>query len=386
MIEIEKLWEQIDASVRRLEGRECPLEEAAGCVTAEPVRALVAQPGFDQSAMDGFAFAETAPGRCNVAGTVAAGDLTSGLRVTAGIAARIMTGALLPEGTRAVARQEDCETDGQSVSLKPGVALREGVNIRSRGGVFQPGEQILAEGVKVTPGAVALLISAGRESLRVIPRTRVLHLVTGSELVQAGGELRPGQVHDSNGPMISGLLHNCGTTGGSRRLGDDRDALLRAVSTFDGDLLLVSGGSGPGERDFTTHALEAAGFVIHVSRINSRPGGPLVFATRGRTVAFGLPGNPLSHWVCFHAFVRRALNRLHGLPAQELTPAALTGDFHGGGDGRRTWMAAIVQMSNGHITAEPLPWKHSGDLMPLAFANGLVLDRLPGGRCNLLIL
>ncbi|MEI8310781.1 MAG: molybdopterin molybdenumtransferase MoeA, partial [Verrucomicrobiota bacterium] len=114
---------------------------------------------------------------------------------------------------------------------------------------------------------------------------------------------------------------------------------------------------------------------VHASRINSRPGRPLIFATRGRQVAFGLPGNPLSHWVCFHAFVTRALARLEGRDIPALINARLAGQLPGAGDGRRTWTPARRQYREGMLYVEPLCWQHSGDLTPLASADALLMDR-----------
>lgn len=372
--EIEQLWEWIDARVPVLPAQIQPLSETIGRINAEPVCATVDQPAHDQSAMDGYAFAEIDPGKCRIMGTVAAGWAGESM-VQPGGAVRIFTGSRLPEGTRCVGRQEDCLADGEFVSLRPGKRLVEEENIRRAGAVFSKGARILERGMKLSAGAAGLLASAGVAAVNVHPAARTLHVATGEELCDVeAGPLATGKIYDSNGPMMEALLRQYGVVPERRRLGDSPTEIGQVVAGFDGDLLLISGGSGPGDHDHTPAALRNAGYEIHASRINSRPGRPLIFATRGGQVAFGLPGNPLSHWVCFHAFVRRALARLHGEPKPDLWEAKLLGPWPGGGDGRRTWTPAIVAPESIGLAARPLPWQHSGDLTPMTSANALILD------------
>ncbi len=371
MMEIEQLWREIDGRVGRLGAARVGLLEALGRVVAEDVVSPVDLPAFDQSAMDGFAFASTTPGVCRIVVTVAAGEKGEGVK--AGEAVRIFTGAPVPSGTVAVARQEDCGREGESVFLLPGVCLAGGDNIRVRGGVCSSGDLLVKAGERISPGIVALLASTGIGWVEAVHRASVLHLVTGDEIVPPGSLLPPGGVHDSNGPMLSALLAENGLEGERVYLGDNAEELTRRAGDFDGDLLLISGGSGPGDRDHTLSALGAAGYAVHAARINSRPGRPLIFATRGRQVVFGLPGNPLSHWVCFQAFVRRAICRFHGLPVPEMHPVRLGAEVGLSGDGRRTWTPGFCRPGENGLEVFPLPWKHSGDLTPLATANALLL-------------
>jgi len=372
MMEIEQLWREIDGRVGRLGAARVGLLEALGRVVAEDVLSPVDLPAFDQSAMDGFAFASITPGVCRIVATVAAGGKKSE-EVGAGRAVRILTGAPVPSGTVAVARQEDCEREGDSVFLLPGVCLAPGDNIRLCGGVYSSGDLLVKAGERISSGIVALLSSAGIGVVGAVCRASVRHLVTGDEIVPPGEALTPGGTHDSNGPMLSALLAENGLEGERVYLGDNAGELARQVGDFAGDLLLISGGSGPGDRDHTLSALHAAGYSVHAARLNSRPGKPLIFATRGRQVVFGLPGNPLSHWVCFQAFVRRAICRFHGLPVPEMQPVRLGAKIDLSGDGRRTWTPGFCRPGENGLEVFPLPWKHSGDLTPLATANALLL-------------
>jgi len=372
MISIEQLWTLIDECVEPRQEQELNLAAALGCVSAKPIVSPTDCPAFDHSAMDGFAFAETAPGPCRVIRENPAGCADPG-RIRPGEAARIFTGASLPVGTVSVARQEDCLHGGDAVRLKDGLSLAQGDNIRRAGDIFRSGSVVLPAGTKVTPGAVGLLAACGVRELNVRALPRILHLSTGSELVEVGHPLTQGKIYDSNGPMIEALLASRNLPVIRKFIPDSADDLTRSVQGFSGDLLLISGGSGPGDHDHTSAALCGAGYTIRASRINSRPGKPLIFATNGRQVAFGLPGNPLSHWVCFQAFVVRALARLAGGLPPELIPVACPTPLAAAGDGRRTWTPARCLYQGGQILVEPLEWKHSGDLTPLVSADALLL-------------
>ena len=385
MMEIEQLWNEIDGRVACLPAGQSGLLEAMHHVAAADVLSPCDLPAFDQSSMDGFAFASTRPGSCRILGTIAAGRPPA-LCVSSGAAGRILTGAVIPEGTAAVARQEDCTVDGETVTLARGVSLMPGENIRRRGGIFQKDDILIASGTRATAGVIALLASAGIEQIPVVGSASVLHLVTGDEIVGSGAALLPGQTYDSNGPMIRALLGELGIVAEQCHLPDDAESLFHKVSTSTADVLLISGGSGPGERDHTLRALESAGFSIHSSRLNSRPGKPLIFATNESRIAFGLPGNPLSHWVCFQAFVKRTICRLHGLPVPEMRTARLTAAIEGDSDRRRTWTPGVLEHRDGREMVRPLPWKHSGDLTPIARADALILDAGKAGDANVMIL
>jgi molybdopterin molybdotransferase len=371
-LSIERVWEEIDARTAPLSAEEIPVSEARGRIVAEPVLARFDQPPFDASAVDGYAVGpEGKGGLYVVVGRRFAGEAPGGA-VHAGEVFRVLTGAPVPEGAAAVMKQEECALEGDAIRLPRVPAAGE--NIRRRGGAFREGSPVLGAGVRIGPGAVALLASAGVDSVRVARRPSVLHLVTGDELVASGQTPGPGQIPDSNGPMIAAFLAEAGASAMTRRVRDDVGKLAGEVGRFWGDLLLISGGAGPGDRDHAAKVLEGAGFALHVARVNSRPGRPMIFATRGRQVAFALPGNPLSHFVCYHAFVRRSLARMAGAEP----PGFLRGRMVGGGvgpsdDGRRTWSPASVCAGGDGPALRSLRWEHSGDLMPLASATALAL-------------
>ncbi len=373
MMEIEQLWNAIDTQVTSLPSESISLQKSNHRVTASDVTATTDQPAFDQSAMDGFAFASATPGECKITDLVAAGA-PSAIQLRRSETVRILTGGVVPDGTFAIEKQEDCIVTGGTVRLRDNTPLAEQKFIRPKAGIFRAGDVILERGKRITPGALALLASAGIAELEVVRRASCLHVVTGDEIVPVGAPLLTGETYDSNGPMLYALLSDAEVSSRAIALRDDRKQLVEVVSDCHPSILLISGGSGPGDRDHTRHALESGGFTIHTHRINSRPGGPLIFATRGAQIAFGLPGNPLSHWVCFHAFVDRAISRLHGQEPAALIKAQVSIPISDSGDGRRTWTPAFLTRDFGNWTATPLPWKHSGDLTPLVRANALILE------------
>lgn len=382
MIEIENLWALIDGHVAPDGGGELALSDSLGSTASESILSPVDSPAFDCSSMDGYALGgHESAGPFRIVCDIPAGSADPGA-VQPGEAARIFTGAPVPTGASCVARQEDCVADGSEVRLRDGLHLGPGENIRRCGGVIRRGAELVTRGAVITPGVVALLSSCGVGRVKARARPRVAHISTGSELVGPDNPLPRGKIYDCNGPMMEALLSSRGIAARSSRMADGFDELAREVAEFGGDMMLLSGGSGPGDHDHARAALEAAGYTVHASRINSRPGKPLIFATRGRQVAFGLPGNPLSHWVCFHAFVSRALSVMEGKPAPAFVEAACVARPALGGDGRRTWTPARQRFDGGRVFVDPLEWKHSGDLSPLASADALLLG-LPNPETKL---
>jgi len=373
MIEIEDLWSRIDEKVSPLGGETVPTIKAGGRCLLERPRASIDFPTFDHSAMDGYAFAEAVPGKCRIVEEIPAGQYPR-IALAPGLAARVFTGAPVPQNAFAIAMQEDCVFDGAQVTPNPEEPLGPGSNIRRRAAIVSAGQTILDPGHVLLPGAVALLSACGVDALRVSRRPVATHIATGSELLLPGEAATLGKIPDSNGPMVEALLDASGIPTTRIRMNDDPAMLTASVESFAGDLLLISGGSGPGDHDHTRRALENAGFTIWSDRVNSRPGKPLLFATRGPRAAFGLPGNPLSHWVCFQAFVRRALDRMEGRPPHSPVETLCSKWEPIPGDGRRPWTPARLVISHGRAESVPLPWLHSGDLSPIAHADALLLD------------
>jgi molybdopterin molybdotransferase len=225
------------------------------------------------------------------------------------------------------------------------------------------------------PGTVGLLASVGCAQLLVSRLPRVLHIATGNEIVLPEQVPAHGQIRDSNSSLIRSFLNQWGVTPEQKRVAEDKNAIHCALRTPRSayDLLLVSGGASVGEHDFTRRLLEEAGFTIHVSKTRARPGKPLIVAQRGGILAFGLPGNPLAHFVCLNLYVRAALEAWSGQSQKtSFQRGQLAEDLPAGGNARETFWPARWQLDGGSAKLMPLRWSSSGDLTALATANALI--------------
>jgi len=369
MLSVDEVWSLIDREVRPLPLVRMPIGQALGRRLAEEIRADADMPAFSRSAIDGYALPEgSAPGWFRVIGEVRPG-MPPFPRPGAGEAVRIFTGSALPESGVGLVMLEDTESDADKVLVRVAATRKY---VRSRGSQAKRGEVMLPAGVVVNAGAVALLASVGATSPLASPEARAVHLVTGSELVAADSEPAPGFIRDSNSPLVAALLAEAGANRSfQRHVSESVEEAVTALENVDADLLLISGGASVGAYDGTMEILKRLGFVVHCSKVKSRPGKPLIFATRGACAAFGLPGNPLSHFVCFHLFVRRALDVMSCRAPQRTISVRIDGEPPQP-DPRETWWPAKVRAEKGLLMAKAIPWKDSSDLTGLAPANALL--------------
>ncbi len=297
-----------------------PLAEALGRTLAEAVTSRDRVPPFDNAAMDGFAVRteDFAGGTATleVRGEVAAGGVPAEA-VRQGTCLRIMTGAPVPDGADAVAPVEWTESEAGRVRINR--APTPGQHVRRAGEDVQPGDTMVEAGAVVTPPVVGMAAALGYPALGVRARPRVAVVATGDELVAAGATPGPGHLRDSNGPALAAQVVSAGGAAlGPLHARDDADD-ARAVlePALRADVLLVSGGVSVGDYDLVKEVLDGLGVAWHFWKVRQRPGKPLAFGTRasgttGRTLVFGLPGNPVSSAVCFEVYVRPALAALLG--------------------------------------------------------------------------
>lgn len=370
----------ISANVRPLDAETVSLADASGRVLRESVRAPEDQPSFDRSSMDGYAVRmDDAATRFSVVDFIRAGDWKP-RELERGQAVQIATGGALPSDGLQVVMKEDVRVESTEI-----VVLRrdEERHIRFRGEDARAGTVLVSEGTILGPGTLALLASVGCVRPTVTRLPRVLHLATGSEIVPPEQTPQRGEIRDSNSTLVRAFLGQWGIAPTQVRVPEDeaqtRSALRHTASGIDqSDLLLLSGGASVGEHDFTRRLLEEFGFTIHVSRTTTRPGKPLIFATRGAVVAFGLPGNPLAHFVCLNLYVRAALEIFRAQPGtSSFSHGVLAQEFQAEANSRETLWPARLALANGGVELTPLPWRSSGDLTSLATANALV--RIPPG-------
>ncbi|HEX4348765.1 MAG TPA: molybdopterin molybdotransferase MoeA, partial [Verrucomicrobiae bacterium] len=262
------------------------LAQAGGRVLRQDVAAREDVPGFDRSAMDGYAIAsDDTSEKFRIVAEIQPGAMPK-RKITRGECARIFTGAPIPAGASQVVMQEDVCIEGEfMVPLK-----RSGVmHIRHRGEDAHKGDLLLKPGTALGAGELALLASLGRTQLKIAPTVRVAHFATGDELVAPDQKVKPGQIRDSNSTLVAALVRQFGgEMVKQERVADDFGLLLKKTRALKKsyDLLLLSGGASVGDYDFGKKLLAALGFKIHFTAINLRPGKPLVFATRGRQAAF----------------------------------------------------------------------------------------------------
>jgi len=358
---------------------EIPLERSLGRVLAEEVRANRDQPPYDVSAMDGFAVrsADLTSGGVllTVIEDIKAGDLPT-KTVVSGQCARIMTGAPVPSGADAVIRVED--TRMLSVdSVEISVPVTAGNDIRVRGENMREGEVVLQAGTEISPGVIGLLATVKRASVPVTCRPRVAILSSGDELEALDDPFDAGKIPESNSFALMAQVQALGIE--PVRLGIARDDPAE-LATFlrqglDYDVLLVSGGSSVGVHDHVRPTLEALGVTLHFWRVEMKPGHPLVFGTRGGTLVFGLPGNPVSSMVCFEQFVLPALRRMMGHPTafRRSIRATLAHPIKHRPGRMEFVRVTLASADDGRLVATSTGSQSSGDLCSMARADGLLV-------------
>ncbi|HWE82944.1 MAG TPA: gephyrin-like molybdotransferase Glp [Gaiellaceae bacterium] len=374
LLTIGEALELVLGRVVPLEVESVPLEEAAGRVLAEPARATVDLPSFPASAMDGFAIrAADVPATLPVVGRIAAGRPVEGA-LLAGQAMAIATGGVVPDGADAVVPIEDV-VDGDGTVSVPGT-VREGSNIRGRGGDLASGDLVIAAGVRLGPVHLGALAASGVTDVRCGRRPRVVVAVTGTELRQPGEALSRGEIYDANGVILSTQIRSTGAT--AERVPpvrDDIEATRAAVAHgLEADVLVTSGGVSVGVYDLVRSAEAELGVEEVFWRVAVRPGKPVAFGVRGRTLVFGLPGNPVSSLVGFELFVRPALLALQGLadPRPAFRPGVL-GRPARLLVGRDSLLRARLRVEGGAVVLDPLTGQESHMIAHAAMANALVL-------------
>ena len=275
----------------------------------EDVRAVGDVPPFPCSAMDGYAIgAGDAGRRLALVGESRAGTPAT-RRLGAGEAIRVSTGAAIPDGAGAVIAQEETERDGDAVVTRAGTP--EGKHVRRAGEDMRAGTIVLAAGTWLGPIELGAAVAAGAARLAVSRRPRVGVLCTGDELREPGEPLQPGEIHNSNAPMLTGLAGRCGAHADpAQMLVDDRDATIAGIARAlgDCDVVVISGGVSVGPHDHVKPALGALGVREVFWSIALQPGKPTWFGVADDdTLVFGLPGNPVSAVVTFSLFVAPAL-------------------------------------------------------------------------------
>ena len=346
--------------------------EASGRVLARALASTMDVPPMDNSAMDGYAVRASevaAPEtRLRIAQRVAAGEV--GKPLAPGTAARIFTGAPIPQGADAIVMQEFCAVEGEAVVVRK--VPKPGEWVRRTGSDVRKGDTIIAAGKRLLPQDTGLAASVGIGAMPVYRRVRLGLFFTGDELVMPGEPLAPGRIYNSNRFTLSGMAHAFGCD--VRDYGivpdslDATRAMLRRASA-ECDLIVTSGGVSVGEADFVKPAVEAEGSLL-MWKISMKPGRPLAFGRIGACAFIGLPGNPVSSFVTFLIFVRPFLLRTQGV--SEVGPRAsdARADFDWSDPDPRREFLRVKWNSDGGL--DLYPTQDSAVLTSTAWADGLV--------------
>ncbi|MFF5975078.1 molybdopterin molybdotransferase MoeA [Streptomyces sp. NPDC012769] len=371
-----------------------PLARALGRVLAEPLHALTDLPSFDTSAMDGWAVAGPGPWRIDPDGAVLAGRATASV-LADGEAVRIATGARVPSGATAVVRSEHAHTDSAG-RLHARREVVPGQDIRPRGQECRSGDRLLPAGSTVTPAVLGLAAAAGYDELTVHPRPRVEVLVLGDELLTSGLP-HEGLIRDALGPLLGPWLRALGAEVlGTRRIGDDADALYAAVTGSAADVVVTTGGTAAGPVDHVHPVLTKAGATLLVDGVKVRPGHPMLLAEfdpeagltsptsptstvstasarPGPRHLVGLPGNPLAAVSGLLTLAEPLLRTLAGLPAPVPYRVGVREEIQG--HPYDTRLVPVVQRGD---EAVPLHYNGPAMLRGIAVADGMAVVP-PGG-------
>jgi molybdopterin molybdotransferase len=380
MISVEDARKQILKSISPLGSEKIDILSAMGRVLAEDIIASRNIPPRDNSAMDGYALiaedtksaSRRAPASLEITEDIPAG-YTAKYQIKQGQAARIMTGAPIPEGADAVLKVEDTETaDGR---VRVFVPVEKGQDIRWAGEDVRAAEKVLAAGTIIRPAEIGMLSSLGRSFVSVYQRPVVAVLATGDELVDIDGDLDSGKIVNSNGYALSAQVRECGAI--PLLLGIARDTKEDLLEKFQAavraDIILSSGGVSVGDYDLVKDIMQEIGNTMKFWRVAMRPGRPLAYGTIQEKPIFGLPGNPVSSMVSFEQFVRPALLKMMGHTDlfRRTVRAVIKEDFPKK-SGLRYFIRVRLREENGKLMADTTGNQGSGILKSMVLADGLV--------------
>lgn len=354
------------------------LSQAHGRVLAEQYGASQNIPAFNNAAVDGYAFAgrdlkTDNDTKFNIVTRIAAGHAPQRV-LKQGEAARIFTGAVMPEGADTCLMQEDATVDGTRLVVSKG--LKPGANTRLAGEDVKEGEVMLQSGQRLRPQDVAAIASGGAGRIKVLARLKVGLISTGDEVVRPGNILGDGKVYDSNHHLLRGLLNTVGAEPVDYGvIPDDRSRVERAVRTaaHECDVILTTGGASRGEADFVVETIQSMG-TLHAWQLAVKPGRPLAMGQIGDTVFFGLPGNPVAAFVTFLLYAQPMFARLQGanwLPPQRYPLPAGFAILKKKTDRREFWRGWIDNTGDGPVLRK-FGRDGSGLISGLRQATGLI--------------
>ncbi|MCE2779964.1 MAG: molybdopterin molybdotransferase MoeA [Algoriphagus sp.] len=348
-----------------------PLQKALGSWTANPIHAPMQVPSFDNSGMDGYAFAWADGGDSRQLAQVVQAGTFPDFTLQPGTAVRIFTGAPVPKGADTIVQQEWVRVEGDRIFFDL-EKLTQGMNFRRAGSQCEQGQLILQEGTRITPGTLGLLASMGVAEVTVFAAPQVSIILTGDEVVEVGQALQPGQIYNANGPALLGYLSQLGITEVKIfKVKDDPNEVIRVIgeALASSDVLLLTGGISVGDFDFVKGGLAQNGVETLFYKVKQKPGKPLLAGVKGSKLVFALPGNPASVLTCFMQYVKPSLGQWMGNPAAWEQPRSypLATNWE-----KQVKLTVFLKARLVAGQVEVLPGQESFNLLSFGSADGLI--------------
>jgi molybdopterin molybdotransferase len=374
-LRVDKAVEAIRACLTPLSKTETvPVRKALGRILAQDIVPKINVPAHDNSAMDGYAIRLSSETSLEEIGTALAGKPFRGA-VNEDQCVRVMTGAVMPQGTDTVVIQEVVKREGKRIIVPPG--QKKGQNVRYAGEDLAVGKPVLAPGRLLRPAEIGLIASLGIGKVKVKRRLRVAFFATGDELASIGRKLKEGEIYDSNRYTLHGMLARLGVEIIDLGVVRDRPELLEKAfrkAARRADVVVTTGGVSVGEADFIRQLMAKLGEVLFW-KIAMRPGRPMAFGRIGRAYLFGLPGNPVAVMVTFYQFVRDALLHLSGRTDDYAIPLlkAVSSEKIRKVPGRTEYQRGILWRENGEWQVRTTGQQGSGVLRSMSEANCFIV-------------
>jgi molybdopterin molybdotransferase len=370
MISIQEAIERVKANCNPLLKEVTkPLGKSGNYILCQDVYSPIHMPPFRQSAMDGYAVNLHENANYSLIGEIKAGN-GQNIDLKQGEAIRIFTGSPVPDSANAVIIQENVSRNMDTIYCEDKIRLNQ--NIRPLGEQVKKGDLALAKGTKLTPAAIGYLSSLGITEVSVFKKPSIALVTTGNELVEPGQPLSYGKIYESNSKMLQNALYNLKFYDVTiHTIEDDYDTTYATLKTLINkkDLVIISGGISVGDYDFVGNALDGLEVETLFYKVNQKPGKPLYFGKKERTLIFALPGNPAASLTCFYLYVYIALQKLMNRDLIELprTKAKSNSEFNKKGD-RPQFLKAVFQ----NKTVTILEGQSSAMLQTFALSNALV--------------
>ncbi len=348
-----------------------PLQKALGYWTACPIHAPMQVPSFDNSGMDGYAFAWADGGDSRELAQVVQAGTFPDFTLAPGTAVRIFTGAPVPKGADTIVQQEWVRIEGARLFFER-EKLTQGMNLRRAGSQCEQGQLILPERTRITPGTLGLLASLGVEEVTVFAAPQVSIILTGDEVVELGQALQLGQIYNANGPALVGYLNQLGIPEVKvYQVKDDPSEVNRVIGEVlaSSEVLLLTGGISVGDFDFVKEGLVKNGVKTLFYKVKQKPGKPLLAGVKGDQLVFALPGNPASVLTCFMQYVKPSLGQWMGNPAAWEQPSkySLSTPWE-----KQVKLTVFLKARLRAGKVEVMPGQESFNLLSFGSADGLI--------------